>query len=231
MDWTKYTKKPTDPAVTAKVRDHLLSLREIVCLGDRTDYLVAQAFNKTVLDVGVCGGAEALISDSTWLHRRVIKVASEVLGVDVLEHDIELLRREGFNVRCVDATSDVDIGKKFELVLFGDVIEHVENPVALLRFGNRHLSKHGQVLVSSPNPHYYRFRRALSRGNPLVPNLEHVSWITPAYAMELGRRAGLSLVRYTCFINRTRLFKRRVICRPPSEEYTSDYVYHFERAS
>jgi 2-polyprenyl-3-methyl-5-hydroxy-6-metoxy-1,4-benzoquinol methylase len=61
--------------------------------------------------------------------------------LDILAPLVEELRGRGFNVRCVDATSDADLGERFEIVFAGDVIEHVDNAVALLRFAGRHLAR------------------------------------------------------------------------------------------
>jgi 2-polyprenyl-3-methyl-5-hydroxy-6-metoxy-1,4-benzoquinol methylase len=230
MDWTRLTKRPTEKSVEAKIEHYLLSVRDIVTVGDRTDYLVEHVTACSVLDIGACGHADALISHPSWLHGRIKRVARSLLGIDVLPADVERLRQEGFNVRCVDATSSISLGETYDRILMGDVIEHVDNPVALMCFAARHLNAAGNVLVSSPNPYYYRYQRVVATGRPIVTNLDHVNWITPANALELGRRAGLNLVRYVCFINRTRILKRKLFGRPPSEAYTSDYVYVYEHA-
>ena len=54
---------------------------------------------------------------------------------------------KGFDFRHVDATSDVDLGDRFDRVFIGDVIEHVNDPVALLNFAKRHLQPNGRILV------------------------------------------------------------------------------------
>lgn len=229
MDWTNLTRNPTDRLAIAQVAAYLASRREVVTSGNRGAYMVRHAADQTVLDIGVCEHTVDHAQSTGWMHRRIKEAARRVVGVDILEDMSAELRRRGYDVRCVDATSDVDLGERFERVLIGDVVEHVDNPVALLRFAGRHLAADGLVLVSTPNPHYYLNCRTVLRGKALVPNLEHVRWISPAYALEIGRRAGLHLIRYTCFINRTRLLKLHLLRRQLSEAYSADYVFTFGR--
>jgi 2-polyprenyl-3-methyl-5-hydroxy-6-metoxy-1,4-benzoquinol methylase len=62
------------------------------------------------------------------------------------------LNDRGFNIRCVGATSDADLGERFELVSIGAVLQQVENPSALLRFAPRHVARGSKILAATPNP-------------------------------------------------------------------------------
>ncbi len=104
--------------------------------------------------------------------------------------------RVGFNVRSVDATGDADLQERFDVVFAGDVVEHVDNAVALLRFGGRHLAPGGRMYVTTPNPFSRKFYRQFRREGVMVTNLDHVAWVSPTMALELGRRAGVRLVAY-----------------------------------
>jgi len=126
----------------------------------------------------------------------VAERAAYCLGVDILAAEVERLRPDGYSVRFTDATSDDDLGERFDVVFIGDVIEHVDNPVRLLAFGRRHLLPKGVMLAAMPNPFSRKFFRRFSREGTMVTNLDHVAWITPSMALELGRRAGLELRCY-----------------------------------
>jgi 2-polyprenyl-3-methyl-5-hydroxy-6-metoxy-1,4-benzoquinol methylase len=53
------------------------------------------------------------------------------LGVDVLEHEALALRDEGFDVRVHDLTVE-PLAERFDVIVAGEVIEHVGAPERLL---------------------------------------------------------------------------------------------------
>lgn len=72
----------------------------------------------------------------------------------------QALRERGFNgyhgydpYRPIDQLGDPAILKNgpFEYILLQDVLEHVEDPIALLSEMNRHLAPGGHILVGTPN--------------------------------------------------------------------------------
>ena len=89
-------------------------------------FLEAIAAGRRVLDVGVVSPGAHGAGDGKWRHGRIAAAAS-CLGVDILAPEVEELRRRGFNVVAADATSDRDLGERFDVVS-GDVIEHVSRP-------------------------------------------------------------------------------------------------------
>ena len=129
-----------------------------------------------------------------------------------------------------DATSDADLGERFDIVFLGDVIEHVDNPVALLRFGGRHLAPNGRILVSTPNPFSRKFYRRFRRhGTPIV-NLDHCAWFTPTTALELARRAELALIAYHLakpFTGIRRFYHHLVWRFTPLEYSFPNYIFEF----
>jgi 2-polyprenyl-3-methyl-5-hydroxy-6-metoxy-1,4-benzoquinol methylase len=56
------------------------------------------------------------------------------------------LRERGYNAVAGDACS-VDLGQKFEVVVAGEIIEHVENPGALVRNLARHVAPNGKLIL------------------------------------------------------------------------------------
>lgn len=55
-------------------------------------------------------------------------------------------------------TIDVDLGRRFDLVICADVIEHLRDPDPCLRFIRRHLSERGVLLISTPERDILRGR-------------------------------------------------------------------------
>lgn len=193
LDWTRISKNPVSPEVLAFIRDELRKRRGARVF-DLMDFLCDFVKDKTVLDIGVVEHDISHIESSGWKHRQIIEHANHVTGIDILSEEVELLQKRGFNVLEVDATSDIDLDLRVDRVFIGDVIEHVDNPVSLLKFAARHLLDDGLILVTTPNP--FCFFRPVFKEGTFLANAEHISWISPSHALELGRRADLHLIEY-----------------------------------
>ena len=235
LDWTRLTRDPNDGTARRHVLRELLSRRELDDDRDLIDVVIERIAGKRVLDVGVVSHTMDYVSKKGWRHALVAEHASYCLGIDILADEVERLRADGYNVRVADATSDEDLKERFDVVFIGDVIEHVDNPVRLLAFGCRHLLPKGVVLAATPNPFSRKFFRRFSREGTMVTNLDHVAWITPSMALELGRRAGLELKRY-CLAKRlpanpiVRTARRVGRLFTPVEMAYPDYLYEFAPA-
>lgn len=195
LSWRAISSNPVDPAVHA----HLRTLTKRLCLpmrGHQDGFLRCFVAGKSVLDIGCAEHDESHWNSGNWQHAKLCNWSKEILGLDILPEAVETLRQRGFNVVCADATSAIDLGRRFERIVVGDVLEHVDKPVDLLRFIDRHLAPGGLAVLRTPNPFWWRFAfRVIAEGVPIT-NAEHVSWITPCNAMELAERSGLCLVQY-----------------------------------
>lgn len=233
FDWTTYSDDPNNQQARADVLPWILSRREVHLDVDLLHYICRRTTGKSVLDIGVVSHSASYFEDEGWRHARIRKVASKCVGVDILEPLVQELNDRGFDVRAVDATSDADLGERFEIVFIGDTVEHVDNPVALLRFAGRHLAAQGRVLVTTPNPFSRKFFRRFRRfGTPIV-NLDHCAWFTPTTALELGRRAGLTFIgyhlakKYSAFGR----WRHRIAWRfQPMEFAFPDYIFEYARS-
>lgn len=230
FDWTRLTDDPNDSESKRLVKRRLLAARQIHMDMDLTDYVLDASTGKRVLDIGVAAHAARYIRDPNWRHGKIHQVAAHCVGVDILESLVRDLQTQGYDVRCIDATSEADLGERFDLVFAGDVIEHVDNAVALLRFAKRHLAPGGRLLVATPNPFSRKFYRRFRQEGVAMINLDHVAWYTPTMALELGRRAGLALHAYHLIkpIARWKRPLKRLGWRFVPPEYTfGDFLFEF----
>jgi 2-polyprenyl-3-methyl-5-hydroxy-6-metoxy-1,4-benzoquinol methylase len=234
FDWTSYSDDPNNERARADVLPWLLSRRQVHLDQDLLDYVCDRVRGKSVLDIGVVSHSALYFDDPGWRHGRVREAAAQCVGIDILEPLVQELNQRGYDVRVVDATSDADLGERFEIVFIGDTVEHVDNPVALLRFAGRHLTPNGRILVTTPNAFSRKFmRRFRKHGTPIV-NLDHCGWFTPTIALELGRRAGVDFLgyhlakRYTPFAQ----LRHRILWTFTPLEYSfPDYIFEYGRRS
>lgn len=195
MHWKSLHDNPNSPEVRSLLRTELSRLRK-GRVGDSTQFLRDFVTGRSVLDVGVVQHDLNQTRLAHWKHGQICQHASRAVGIDILPNQVAELGRRGFDVRCVDATGDADLGERFERVHLGDVIEHVDNPVSLLSFAGRHLASGGRILCSTPNPFFVSYVLEGLRSGSYIPNADHVAWITPTMALELAHRASLELEGY-----------------------------------
>jgi SAM-dependent methyltransferase len=230
MDWTKLTDDPNNREAKAAVNTYLLDRRQIHLDTNLLGFVVNRARDKRVLDVGMVAHSPRYMRMEDWRHGQICQVADHCVGVDILEPLVDELRGRGFDVRCIDATSDADLGERFDLVFLGDVIEHVDNPVALLQFAKRHLAKDGRILVATPNPFSRKFFRKFLKEDAILVNLDHITWFTPTMALELCRRTGLLFHAYHLVkpvSGFSRLWKYLTWRFTPVEYSFPDYIFEF----
>lgn len=159
---------------------------------ERVEYLVELARGRSVIHVGFAGGSEgpdAQGERGPWLHGELARVASRIVGIDLSADGVERAHAAGFEGHVADC-GDPDAVRGLgldpaEIVIAGEVIEHVETPGAFLD-GVRALCRDdGRLAITTPN--------AASMLNPLAAiarrelvNPTHVaiySWYTLGYLL------------------------------------------------
>ncbi|MCM2307892.1 MAG: methyltransferase domain-containing protein [Sulfuritalea sp.] len=233
LDWTTVSDDPNNREAKAAVRAWLKTAQRVHTDSDLLGHIEGLVGGRRVLDIGVVSHSARYFDLPDWRHGRIHKAAGYCVGIDILEPLVRELNERGFNVRCVDATSEIDMGERFDVVFIGDVVEHVDNAVLLLKFAARHLAPGGSLYVTTPNPFSRKFFRQFKREGVMVVNLDHVAWITPTLAMELARRAGIALAAYHLvkrFSPAALLVKRLIGWRLEPVEFSfPDYLYEFVR--
>jgi SAM-dependent methyltransferase len=149
---------------------------------------VELAKGKRVLNIGCCG-SDALVNEVT-VHRSIAEVASYCVGIDIYEAGIEKMRGDGEHVFLADGENFELDEKDFDLVVLGDIIEHVSNPGLVLENSNRHLKDEGGLVVSTPTPFALPLMLRIIRSSSYETNSEHVSWFDPVMLTYLLARAG-----------------------------------------
>jgi hypothetical protein len=96
----------------------------------------------------------------------------------------------------------------------GDVIEHVDNPVAFLEFYAKHLTDGGRIVLTTPNAFSALQFFSIATRNRVWVNPEHICFFDPLTLAEVVERAGLETVNFAWLktVRRGRLdLKGRVV--------------------
>lgn len=178
---------------------------------DRIEVLAEYVRDGDVLDLGVVdsrvahGTAEQRIgSPDKILFFKLAEINPNIVGLDLDAEGVEALKARGYNAICGDVQV-VDIGRQFDTIVAGEIIEHLDNPGQFLQNMRRHLKPNGHLVVSTPNPFYAKQRGKIwRRGMPQVHE-EHTCWFDPITLNHSFNRAGLKTVD-SCWINPTGQF-------------------------
>jgi 2-polyprenyl-3-methyl-5-hydroxy-6-metoxy-1,4-benzoquinol methylase len=145
-----------------------------------------------VLDVG-CGYGR-----NGWeiqkLGNRVTGIESDATAVRVAEERLERVVR--VNLLDLDAVRSQLSGKKFDVILFADVLEHLPWPIGALRNYLEFLKDSGSVIVSLPNVALWSVRLSLLFGRfqysgSGVMDATHMRFFTRRSVREMFAAAGL----------------------------------------
>ncbi len=133
---------------------HRLPPAELV---DRIPYLCRLATAKRVVHVGFAdaGYRDLQRVEGTWLHDHLERASSELVGIDLDERGVAEARQGGHEAHVADCCDPATVRslqvEPAELVLAGEIIEHVGAPGSLLD-GLRLLCRDDGVLViTTPN--------------------------------------------------------------------------------
>ncbi len=154
-----------------------------------------------VLDVGCHTG---ILGEALRLRKQCI-----VIGIDNDAEALEAAKNRLNRVQRVDleepgwASKLLQSGEAaFDILLFGDVIEHTRDPLAILKEAGTLLAPNGQAIVSLPNIANLRIRLGLLRGkfdytDSGILDRTHIRFFTIKSARELIGEAGFRIIQET----------------------------------
>jgi len=167
----------------------------------RVEHVLEACAGKRVLHLGCADYPDTTekLARGTLLHLRVAEVAQALHGVDASAAGIELLRGAGFaDVAVADlerpqtfpaALREAD----FDVLLAGEVIEHLPNPGAFLAGIRSYLRPQGVLIVTTVNAYCaHRFVHTLLTGRESV-NPDHTQYFSRATLTRLAEVHGYSV--------------------------------------
>jgi len=172
----------------------------------------------TVLDVG-CGQGS--------LGAEIASLGYEVWGIENAASAAGRAEERLSRLVPCDLTDEAAVRKElgdeqFDTIVFSDVLEHVYDPLTVLRSYMDYLEPGGRVLISLPNVANWQTRLTLLFGrfeyqDSGVHDRTHIRFFTYKTATEMVTRAGLQVdeVDSTPFIARAVLpLAKRILSRP-----------------
>jgi 2-polyprenyl-3-methyl-5-hydroxy-6-metoxy-1,4-benzoquinol methylase len=153
--------------------------------------------HRTVLDVGAGSG----IDRPDWMHAAVASVASNTVGVELDERLAARARERGYDVVVADAQT-LELGRTFDVVWAGELIEHLSCAGGFLDAARRHLAPGGRLVITTPNAFAVSNFVYRIGGRPRV-NRGHTCWYDETTLSQLLERHGYEVVEIAYLPHRT----------------------------
>jgi 2-polyprenyl-3-methyl-5-hydroxy-6-metoxy-1,4-benzoquinol methylase len=165
---------------------------------DRRTYILDACRDRRVLHLG-CVDHPFLherLASGDLLHAAIDACAAELWGIDLDRTGLETLRAAGFTnlyEADIERLESVAITGRFDVIVAGEIIEHLTSPGAFLRQVPRLLAPGGRLLVTVPSAQSIRLAaNALRRVEVVHP--DHKAYFSPHTLTELLQSSGLAVV-------------------------------------
>ena len=185
---------------------------------DRHRALLDAARGKRVVHVGFVDElAASKLAQGVWLHSRLAEVAESLVGLDADEDGVTWARGEGFEAHVVDAQSPDAVAalglEAADLVVAGEVIEHLDAPGPFLRAMGVLIPPQGRLVLTTPNAYRVLNFLAPVSGAELV-HPDHTAWHSPRTLSTLLERNGWRVEEVSYYRNPRRRVGRGDGLRP-----------------
>ncbi|QCS49042.1 class I SAM-dependent methyltransferase [Picosynechococcus sp. PCC 11901] len=162
----------------------------------RDEYILDKCLNKTVLHVGCTDFPffKESLNQGFLLHEKVNQVAQKVIGIDIAQSEVQEMQSHGYDVRLFDAQkmSTYQWKEKFDVVLLGDVIEHIPNIGLVIEESIKMLSQDGIIVITVPNAFgIIRFLKSFFKYEQVHP--DHLVYFSSGTLETLAERFDLKV--------------------------------------
>ncbi|WP_188399478.1 class I SAM-dependent methyltransferase [Sporomusa sp. GT1] len=140
----------------------------------------------TLFEVGI-GAGECLLSAR--------EIGYECFGIDVIPRHVDELRNKyGLDVATYDFV-EYETDKKWDVIIMGDVLEHVSDPIQAIKKAADILTEDGALWVSTPN-FESAFSQAVGHNDAMRRQQYHVNYFSRESFYMLLEKADLIPVDY-----------------------------------
>ena len=171
----------------------------------RVNFLLEKCAGKKVLHLGCTNWpySDQSLKDGSLLHSKIVQVSSAAYGIDSDERGLDLLRGQGFENLFRADLERVDecvIDEEFDVIIAGEMIEHLDNPGTFLQGIKRFLGPGSELIITTINAYcamrflIYALRGKRGELEPVHP--DHVSYFSYSTLKLLLHRNGLEISEF-----------------------------------
>ncbi len=119
-------------------------------LVNRSEFIIDSVRDKVVLHLGAVDNYKGSIAK---LHKTLMTISKGVVGLDLDKDGIEKIKKEGIYNIFYSNVEDIDIflEDRFDIILAGEIIEHLSNAGLFLDNIKRFFSTETKMIITTPN--------------------------------------------------------------------------------
>lgn len=174
-------------------------------LVQRVEFIKKKCEGKKVLHLGCTNYpyTENSIKDGSLLHFELAKVTKDLYGLDLDERGIAILRQQGIDKifrADLEKLEDANLNETFEVIIAGEVIEHLSNPGLFLNGIKRFMDQKTELVITTINAYsgmrfaIYALRGRGGINEPVHP--DHVAYYSYSTLNLAIKRAGLHVKEF-----------------------------------
>jgi len=197
----------------------------------REEKIVSLCEEKSVLHLGCADypfGKEQY-RNGNLLHHKIANVTDDLVGVDLSTEGVAWLASLGYKnllVGNVERLNELEIKRQFEVIVAGELLEHLSNPGMFLSNVKPLIADDGILIITVPNAHAIKsFVRVLLFRKELI-HPDHVYYFSQATIGHLCKRYGLKIKETFYYVTTPLNIAKRFIFLIPYVfmKYLSPYV-------
>ena len=114
-----------------------------------------------------------------------------------------------------------DLGRTFDVIMAGDIIEHLEDFHGFLESCKRHMHNESRLIISTPNPWYWKYIVKAAISKEVSSNVEHTCWLCLRTLHQLLSRHDLKIGEV---VFGSRRLRQRLLPLPRGWKHTTFHV-------
>lgn len=181
---------------------------------NRSAFLLKQSKNKVTLHLGCVdtGYTTQRIQTDRLLHSQLSKVTKKLYGVDFNREGVDHLKSNGFqNLFVANIEQPFSLDRQFDVILAGEVIEHLSNPGQFLLNIKKHLKPNGKLIITIPNAQYLIGIVRMLKFNIETVHEDHVLYFSATTIRTILQRYGYSDIKIYGYSDISKLFGKKKI--------------------
>ena len=149
---------------------------------------------RTVLDVG-CG--------TGMLAGLLTEAGYKVVGIDLSDVAVQKCRARGIEAYQQDLAETLQFSDNtFDCILMSEVIEHLVDPIQVLKELRRVLKINGVMVITTPNSSFItrRFRYLIGKSSTETQNFSHLRFFSADFLKRVVTSAGFNVVHFMGYL-------------------------------
>ena len=179
-----------------KERENLYHFNGAKLINSRLPLIKRLVKNKIVLDIGSVQHNSSFEASPHFLFKFLVQNAKSVVGIDKEEKEVRKLREKGYKNIIVGNAESAKFDQRFDVIVAGNVLEHLSNPGLFLANMKQNLIDNGKIVITTDNEGgFVSFFHTICLGY-IPENPDHTMIFNYSHLRELVTREGLKIEKY-----------------------------------